>query len=192
MANGAGRRGGSWPRRTGDHVPPGRRAHRPGCSVREFWGTRSAPGRPAAVLPADSSEAPVPDVVRPESDNKKALILSPVLWEFGIHDEGPDVADLLRDSEGYSSGVDFLQNRKKTDSEVTVESFKNWDDYDVIHLSSHGKRLCIGDACRVVIVATTLDSILPDGPGAKIDKIAASEVLRERGVGISKSSRGRH
>ena len=131
-------------------------------------GTRSAPGG-GSDNPTQASAAsaalplPVANVVNPGEAAKRALVLSPVAYDFGATDDGARVAQILGETRGYEGGVDLRVNSTPTDSNVGVGSFIGWDGYDVIHVATHGKRLCDPAPCRAVIVASTLASALPDG-----------------------------
>jgi hypothetical protein len=73
-------------------------------------------------------------------DKKRALILSPVEFEFGQQwnaDDGAIVRDLLENTRGYSGSVDYRENES-----AGVEAFSSWDDRAVVHVSTHG--ICIG------------------------------------------------
>ena len=59
----------------------------------------------------------------------------------------------LRDDRGLPSGVEFPSNKSKTDSKVNVSSFKGWGDLEVVHVVSHGTRICKDSSCRAVIAA---------------------------------------
>jgi hypothetical protein len=54
---------------------------------------------------------------------------------------------------------------------VGLESFMAWDEYQVIHISTHGKRICTATGCRATIAVGTLQSLLPSGPGTKEEKL---------------------
>ncbi|MFW6074894.1 MAG: hypothetical protein ACOC9Y_04815, partial [Chloroflexota bacterium] len=94
------------------------------------------------------------DVVGQDRDNdgmtdeepKKALILSPFRWEWGNNDEGRDLRDLLNDVRGYEGNVEYHENVEDEDGEidyeVALEMFQGWDEYDIVHVSTHGKAVC--------------------------------------------------
>ena len=82
---------------------------------------------------------------------KHALILAPFKHDFGIYDSGNTVKEILEDTRGYSGNVRYEENTTDTSNQVGISDFKNWNDYDVVHVSSHGKTICIGSACSAVI-----------------------------------------
>ena len=82
------------------------------------------------------------DVVGPFPEQKRALVLSPYLYQFGGYDDGPLVAALLRDARGYAGNVVFKANTSLEDPVIRAGDFKNWDAFDVVHVSSHGSQTC--------------------------------------------------
>jgi hypothetical protein len=74
-------------------------------------------------------------------DRKRALILSPVEFEFGGQwnaDDGAIVRDVLENTRGYRGNVDYRKNEA-----AGLEAFSSWDDRAVVHVSTHG--ICIGE-----------------------------------------------
>ena len=76
--------------------------------------------------------------------DKRALILSPYKWFFDDTDEGSRLRDMLQE-QGYQ--VDYRENPVNPHEEsgqlqVWFDQFTNWNDYDVIHLSTHGSTDC--------------------------------------------------
>ena len=82
------------------------------------------------------------DIVGPFPEQKRALVLSPYLYEFGGYDDGPLVAALLRDARGYADNVVFKANTSLEDPTIRGGDFNNWDAFDVVHISSHGSQIC--------------------------------------------------
>ncbi len=77
-------------------------------------------------------------------DDKRALILSPFKWNFGNDDEGARLRNLL-EAQGYE--VEYRENPSNPnevsgEAEIFIEQFENWNDYDIIHLSTHGSTDC--------------------------------------------------
>ena len=148
-----------------------------------------SPETGAGVRPADvpaRPRPPLPHVVGGDSDIKKALVLSPFHWQVPELDDTPRVAEILAATRGYEGWVTYQSNDEETATEVTLDSFRHWDDYEVIHISTHGGRVCTDAGCRATIVAGTLASALPGGPGTKAEKLQA---LDEEGVSYAKSER---
>jgi hypothetical protein len=155
-------------------------------------GSRSAPAAvdvaAAAPPPAGAFTARPPDsehVVAPGEEIKRALVLAPVLYQFANTDDAPVVANILQGTEDYAGNVDYQGNDTVTSTDVTLDDFETWDDYDIVHVSTHGKRICAQEPCRGMIVAGPLDAVLPSGPGDQIDKIAGLDFLDRPGVGVS-------
>jgi hypothetical protein len=124
-------------------------------------------------------------VVGGKIEQKKALVLSPMLWHFDVSDDGQEVASILAGTRGYENGVTYLANDSKTSSVVGVDRFKGWEDYQVVHVVSHGFRLCKEAPCRAVIAASTLQGAFPDEPGV-IVKTARIPSLTDRGLELAK------
>jgi hypothetical protein len=146
-------------------------------------GTRSVAGPASARTPPVRPPGPVFDHVVGEGEDKKALVLSPFLWEFGDSDEGPVLAQILDGTRGYASGVTFQANTSATATDVSVADFKGWQGYDVVHLSTHGTRICDEERCRAMILVSPLESALPEGPGSKAEKVRS---LTDTGLGVAK------
>jgi hypothetical protein len=123
-------------------------------------------------------------VVGGESEQKRALVLSPVLWEFGRWDPGGRVSEILRGTRGYENGVTYLKNEYKASREVDIGSFGGWSEYQVIHVESHGNVLCDPPPCRAVIVARALST--PESAAAKLGQLPVT------GVGVSVSPSGKY
>lgn len=154
------------------------------------YGTRSTPGNGHGAAAASGSF--FPHVVNDESDVKSAIVLSPAKWDFGTTDEGAEVAGILTATSGYAGRVDYLENESKESTEVGFEAYKGLDQYDVVHLSSHGAALCESGVCNGVVMGFDIQAI----PGADLDaKIAAIdepgiELIQDRdgedvGVGLT-------
>jgi hypothetical protein len=86
-------------------------------------------------------------VVRPEVEDKRALILVPHRFETNSGDGskfsgGLAVADSLSNTRGYSGAVMLLQNETDESENVTVDSFSSFNDYDVIYAQTYGFKIC--------------------------------------------------
>jgi len=99
------------------------------------------------------------DVVGGETPAKKAIVLSPMLWDFRATDDGPEVAKMLGTTRGYENGVTFRANAQPLDRTVDIASFTGWGSAQVVHVVSHGTRIC-KDACHAVIVARFVRGIV--------------------------------
>jgi hypothetical protein len=122
--------------------------------------------------------------VGPESEQKTALVLSPFHWHVADIEDTPAVAAILSATRGYEGRVTHRSNAEETSTTVGLESFKEWDGYDVVHVSTHGSRVCADGGCRATLVAGLLAAVLPPGPGSKAEKLQA---LEEQGVSYAKS-----
>jgi hypothetical protein len=148
--------------------------------------------------PAGSGFAP-PDIERAKSDesgvdrvivgenleHKKALVLSPVRYDLGPGDEGDAVAAILASTRGYEGGVHHLSNDSEASTEVGVGSFEGWGQYQVVYVTTHGKRMCDSTGCRGIIVGTTLEAILPGSGQTAAEK---TKSLKAQGLAVVKST----
>jgi hypothetical protein len=98
-------------------------------------------------------------------------VLSPFYWDFGDLDDGPSVAAILSGTRGYENGVTFQSNQQESSSNVDLNSFMGWGEYQVIHVATHGTRICRDGTCRAMLVVGLLENLLPDGPGTKVEKL---------------------
>ena len=115
-----------------------------------------------------------------EAVQRTALVLAPMLWDFGDTDDGAPVADILEQTRGYESGVTYRSNASQASTDVGIDDFRGWRDFDVVHVSSHGTRLCKVAPCRAIIIATLYTGALADLPERG-----------QPGVEIVKSAKGR-
>lgn len=106
------------------------------------YGT-SLPPRNDAVTGAGRSE-------------RRAVVLSPFRWDFGATDDGQAVADRLRELPDYANGVTYAENPTVSSTDVTIDDFRGWQEYQVVHLVSHGFRLCKDAKCRAAVAANEL------------------------------------
>ncbi len=138
---------------------------------RGFWifgsdviATRGSPlpttvGPPTVVTPRLSSPVPA-HVVGPASADKRALVLSPMYYEVPDLDDAATVASILEGTRGYEGGVNHRYNVENAPGMVNLDSYRGWGAYDVVHLSTHGKRICDDNGCRAVLAAATLDQLI--------------------------------
>lgn len=149
------------------------------------FGSRSAPAAGSSIdPPSRMASASLHHVVGPESKDKQALVLSPFLWDFGSSDDGGLVAGILSGTKGYEGGVQFAFNETANSTAVNVGSFTGWTGFDVIHVVSHGTRLCKKTPCRAAIAATALVGDAPQGQGVEIRELIAP--LNQRGLELAK------
>jgi hypothetical protein len=149
-------------------------------------GTRSAPSAESVRRVVPASRTVMPFVVRPDSEEKRALVLSPFLWNFGPTDDGPRVANILRSTRGYEGRVTFASNASSRDTEVSVDSFRNLDRFDVVHVATHGIRLgCKEGPCRAAIAAQVLQGPERTEDGVSTLKVHLSE-FDDRGLELAK------
>jgi hypothetical protein len=118
-------------------------------------------------------------IVGPATEAKRALVLSPFLWDFGASDDGAAVADTLRGTRGYADGVVLAANAKPADRIVDIEDFKGWTSDQVVHVASHGVRLCKAGPCRAAIavrlISGTVGGVFVGTRGFELDPAEASE-----------------
>ncbi len=145
----------------------------------------SRTGVAAAAHPARQSR-PSLHVVGPDSEEKKALVLSPFNWQFPGLDDSPSVAAILSGTRGYEGRVTFQANPQSSSTNVDLNSFMGWKEYHVVHVSTHGKRICYAGACKATLVAGLLENLLPAGAGTKAEKLHA---LTFQGVTYAKGEK---
>jgi hypothetical protein len=116
-------------------------------------------------------------VVGGDSEQKKALVLSPFWWD--LQDVGAGVADVLSGVRGYESGVTYRRNDTETERAVDVGSFRGWRSYQVIHVESHGGVLCDPSPCTAGIAAQALSEA--ESKAAKLGKLT----VEGASVGVS-------
>lgn len=114
-----------------------------------------------ALAPALDSSPPDASVTKPivraqhvvgeTPESKHALVLSPFKFQFGSFDDGAAVAQVLAETRGYAGNVTYLENATETSATVGISQFTGWDDYDVIHVTSHGSTICDQSNCSAVI-----------------------------------------
>ncbi|MGH7586591.1 MAG: hypothetical protein ACREMH_10115 [Gemmatimonadales bacterium] len=126
-------------------------------------------------------------IVGPDTEEKKALVLSPFHWELEDEDEGPVVEAILAGVRGYEGRVTFQSNAERTSTDVSLGSYLSWGAYQVIHVSTHGTRVCDDAGCRAMFAAGLLETGLPPGPETKAEKLKA---LKTHGVTYAKSRHG--
>ncbi len=155
------------------------------------FATRSAPGAAAARRSVGrAATGPLFHIAGPDVEEKKAVVLSPMLWDFAEADDGPSVAEILAGTRGYEGRVEFLANESTDVTNVTVDSFKGWKDLQVVHVVTHGTRLCKIAPCRAVIAAQLVRGDGPGGEGVITEALKHQE-LTDRGLEIGKAEGSR-
>jgi hypothetical protein len=118
-------------------------------------------------------DGPIGESRSGEEPFKKALILSPFWWDFG-GDETQELATLIRQAHrNYScddcqvhwkhntirdrgedeSPEEYLLTRTLSlNQEVSLTDYASWEEYDLVHLSSHGMQICSDGNCKGVIM----------------------------------------
>lgn len=91
------------------------------------------------------------DVVGGETPEKRALVLSPFAWQFGVYDEGPGVSTILGNTRGYAGGVEYRQVATQTGPPLPLDAYRGWANYDVVHVSTHGATICDEHGCRATM-----------------------------------------
>ncbi len=107
--------------------------------------------RPISPSPALSDSGPIGPQDAGQEPKKKALLLSLFLWDFE-DDEVDDIAAKLPNHRDYDCG-DCIEVVTITDNPMAnttgqfqvgpgVENFLGWQQYDLIHISTHGTQFC--------------------------------------------------
>jgi hypothetical protein len=129
---------------------------------------------------------PSADVVAAESKEKRALVLSPFEWEFaewgGV---AAAAANALVQTRGYEhpNGVEHIRNPMKTSSDVGLDSFRGWGAFQVIHVATHGTRVCKDGGCRAMLSAGLAENLLLPGTMSDAEKLKS---LSSQGIEVGK------
>jgi hypothetical protein len=89
-------------------------------------------------------------------------VLSPYQWDFGDSDDGAAVAAQLESMPDYAGNVVHIANATSSATDVSVDNFQGWQGLDVVHVVSHGFRVCAQGTCRAVIAAHSVPNGLAD------------------------------
>lgn len=155
-----------------------------------IWILRQGAFSPDARAGAAAAAQPAPElrpnfhIVGRDSEEKSALVLSPFQWQVGALDDGLPVFTILSGTRGYENRVRFLSNDQRSSANVDLSSFMEWDEYQVVHVSTHGKRICYQGTCKGTLLAGLLENLLPPGPETKAEKLHA---LTFQGITYAKS-----
>ena len=74
--------------------------------------------------------------------NKKALLLAPYAWEFGIVDDPLIPFNKLPKYRNYKNRVTYKANKTKSEQQISFEDYLSFNDYDLVHLGSHASKTC--------------------------------------------------
>ena len=142
------------------------------------------PGSAANPLAASTLEPsePARHIVAAGDESKRALIVAPARFDFVV--DGTDwgsalkVKGILENTRGYEGRVRLRENEDSTSTTVGIASYKDWGEEDVVHVSSHGRRVCEDGTCRAVLIVNDIDVLVP-GAGSRE---ARFQTIQERGV----------
>ncbi len=103
----------------------------------------------AGIAPSGTSAPNAADsIVRPGVEQKRALIMVPFRFD-GISasgfSAGVKVAASLEATPGYAGHVVLAQNQIATAEDITVDSFGDFRNFDVVFVQSYGGRLCFDE-----------------------------------------------
>lgn len=124
-----------------------------------------------------SSANPVvvdPQHVAGDAPEKRALVLSPFFHQFGEWDDGPLVRDILQTTRGYEGRVEFSHNAAETDM-VPLDRLRAWTEYEIVHVTTHGQRICSDGVCRGGIDVGLLDAYVPAGATSDAETVKSLE-----------------
>jgi len=67
---------------------------------------------------------------------KKAVLISPYLAEFGIDDDYYHINDIFKRNKNYRANLSVRQQN------FSLNDFEDWAQFDIVHVSTHGKNFC--------------------------------------------------
>lgn len=139
-------------------------------------GAAFRPRDPDPLAPAASPIAIEPGHVAGDAPEKRALVLSPFLFQFGAWDDGPVVRDILEATRGYEGRVAFDANQAASDA-IPLDRLSSWAAYEVVHVTTHGQRVCEEGVCRGGIDVGLLDAYVPAGATSDAETIQSLEAV---------------
>ncbi|MBT8185673.1 MAG: hypothetical protein KJN76_12585 [Eudoraea sp.] len=90
-----------------------------------------------------------------EREEKKILLLSPYSEDFGSYDDVLAAHNHLNKNKNYESRITYKN------ANITLEDFQDFNEYDLVHLSTHGLRFCSAP----VFLDNSIVDYLQDPPG---------------------------
>jgi|GEM_PF-2593672 len=91
----------------------------------------------------DENPANVVGAQRGENrQNKKAILLAPYAWQFGVADDPLIPFNKLPGYRNYKGRVTYKANKTESEQRISFEDYLSFNDYDVVHFSSHALKTC--------------------------------------------------
>lgn len=90
---------------------------------------------------ANKVDVTAADEGKEQRETKQALVLSPYAWDFA-NDDGPVVRDILQSNRNFEGNVTYKENSYEGQNNIGILDFVGWDQYEVVHLSTHGILAC--------------------------------------------------
>jgi len=100
--------------------------------------TNVSKSRPMEVVGEDTT----PDGAIDQKDSKRALVLAPFEWDFAPDDESETLAVRLEMARGYAGNVVFKRNLNEDDTNISIEDWLSFGNFDAVAISTHGSRNC--------------------------------------------------
>ena len=92
---------------------------------------------------ADKNSSNVVGAQRGENrQNKKAFLLAPFEWQFGVADDPIIPFNKLPEYRNYKGRVTYKANKTENEQHISFEDYLSFNDYDVVHFSSHARKTC--------------------------------------------------
>lgn len=108
--------------------------------------------RKAHAAQVVSQETEVVGSQRENREEKSALILEPYFYQLTPFVQGQRIHDFLNPTRWYAGNVRYMEktsfNTKNLEEEgynapdIDIRAFQGWDQYDVVHLHTHGNAIC--------------------------------------------------
>ncbi|MFW2390298.1 MAG: hypothetical protein ACN4G0_18320 [Polyangiales bacterium] len=78
------------------------------------------------------------------------------------------MAEILEDTRGYEDNVVYKANTEPDSRQIRGADWRNWNDFDVVHVSSHGTQICEFGECYTVILSGAMTPEEIETTGASI------------------------